>query len=118
LIVQDSGRRANSQSILKLIKQSKSSPEFRSLVKKNYIDGDGISDENLDRVYNKLEETTPRASSFIMDSRCSTRAIMIIGEDADNKEVLRAGDELSSESRLDIVVTGATVILREFPISR
>lgn len=108
-----SDREGDMQSILSLIEQSKRNPEFAELVEENDVNNDGIPDQNLDRIYNKLEEINPQADRFITDSRGSSRVLLTVKEDAGNVEVKEAGDSISSNSRLDITPTGEAVILRD-----
>lgn len=113
LIIKNDNNRADTQSILTLINQSKRNPAFKRLISKNDVDNDGIPDENLNQIYNNLEEINPRASNFITDSRGSTRVIMSVEEGTSNKEILRAGEKISSSSRLNSISTGGPIILRE-----
>lgn len=106
-------REGDMQSILSLIEQSKRNPEFAQLVEENDVNNDGIPDQNLDRVYNELEEINPQTDRFITDSRGSTRVLLTVKEDAGNVEVKQAGESIASESRLDITPTGEAVILRD-----
>lgn len=113
VIIENDNKRADTQSILTLINQSKRNPEFGELVDKNDIDNDGIPDENLNQIYNNLEKINPQSSNFVTSSRGSTRVIMSVEEGASNREVLAAGEEISSSSRLNAVSTGGPIILRE-----
>lgn len=113
LIIKNDNNRADTQSILTLINQSKRNPEFEELVSNNDIDNDGIPDENLNQIYNNLEEINPQSSTFITSSRGSTRVIMSVEEGASNREVLATGKKISSSSRLNSISTGGPIILRE-----
>lgn len=113
LIIKNDNNRADTQSILTLINQSKRNPEFEELVSNNDIDKDGIPDENLNQIYNNLEEINPQSSTFITSSRGSTRVIMSVEEGASNREVLATGKKISSSSRLNSISTGGPIILRE-----
>lgn len=106
-------REGDMQSIVSIIEQSKRNPEFAELVDENDVNNDGIPDQNLDRIYNKLEEVNPQTDRFITDTRGSTRILLTVKEDAKNVDVKQAGESISSDSRLDITPTGEAVILRD-----
>lgn len=112
-IIENEDKRADSQSVLSAINQSKANPEFNTIVEKNDMNNDGIPDQNLGTIYNELETINPQSSQFITDSRGSTRVIMSVEEGASNKEVLNAGEEISTNSRLEATPTGGPIILRE-----
>lgn len=106
-------REGDMQSIVSIIEQSKRNPEFAELVDENDVNNDGIPDQDLDRIYNKLEEVNPQADRFITDTRGSTRVLLTVKEDAENVDIKQAGESISSNSRLDITPTGEAVILRD-----
>lgn len=113
VIIENDQKRAESQSVLTIINQSKTNPEFNTIVEKNDMNNDGIPDQNLGTVYNELETINPQSSRFITESRGSTRVIMSVEQGADNKQVLQAGAEIATNSRLETTPTGGPIILRQ-----
>lgn len=104
---------AEMSSIITLINQTKRDSEFKQLVEENDINNNGIPDDNLDKIYNMLEDKNTRTTQFITETRGQSRIILSVSENATNKEIQNAGEKISSESRLNIVPTGGPIILRE-----
>lgn len=113
VVVKNNRDKADMNSILTIIEQSKKNPEIRELVNRNDINNNGIPDQNLPKIYNDIEDINPQTSRYITDSRGQTRIIISVKENSTNKEVLEAGDEIAENSRLKITPTGGPIILRE-----
>jgi predicted RND superfamily exporter protein len=112
-VVKNNNGRADMNSILTIIEQSKKNPEIKKLIDRNDIDNNGIPDQNLPKIYNDIEDINPQLSRYITDSRGQTRIIINMEADSTNKEMLRAGEKIAEDSRLKITPTGGPIILRE-----
>lgn len=99
-------------SLVSLIEEGRFSPDTREIINKNDRDNDGVPDQNLDKVYDSIEGS-PGVSSFLTDSRGSTRLIYSIKGEAGNDEVINAGNEISDETRFTAVPTGSAIVLDE-----
>lgn len=111
VVIQDNDR-ASASSLISVIKNGRFSDENREIIESNDIDGDGVPDQNLDKVYNSLDDN-PRSSAYLTESRGSTRIIYSIEGDASTDEIISAGRKISEETRFTAIPTGGPILLNE-----
>ncbi|MXR42074.1 MMPL family transporter [Halobaculum sp. WSA2] len=110
------GRRAESQSIVTVIRQrAASDPEFRRLVNRNDRNANGIPDDNLGEIYDYLlsSSSRDRALQYLSEDRRSTQVVYSTEADADQSAVTADGRAVADRYRDTsgvAVATGSTVV--------
>lgn len=107
--------RADATSILTIINRYKqSSPEFRRLVERNDINDNGVPDENLDVIYDRLFSSSyaAQASSYIRDDYSSSRIVYSVEADASQETVTEATEDIASEFSMAATATGSVVVTK------
>ena len=106
-------RRAEAQSILTVIqRQAENDPEFAALVRRNDRDGNGIPDQNLDRIYDELfaSPSADRASEYLTEDRRAAKIEYEIEAGASQAEVTADANEFAEEFRFSATATGGVVV--------
>ena len=85
-------------------------PEFAALVARNDRSGNGVPDQNLDRVYNELEAADVGAEEYLTDDRRSIRVEFDVESDASQSELRADSREYAEEFRFDATPTGFVII--------
>jgi len=109
------GRQADYQSIISVIRnRADSDPEFRRLVERNDVDGDGVPEDNLRDVYDALLESSARSSalSYLSEDYQSARLVYSVEADAENAEVDRDAREFVDRFRGEATPTGLTIVFQ------
>ena len=108
-------RQAESQSIITLIdSRADRDPEFRALVERNDVDGDGVPERNLDRIYDALGEPADSdLSGFLDEDRRSAQVIYTVDGDADAEVVTEDAYALADRFRAEAQPTGSVIIFEE-----
>ena len=110
-----SGRTADSQSIISVIDDyAAQDEEFRQLVERNDVDGDGVPDDNLGEVYDALLSSPYRAQTlqYVTDDYRSTRVVYSTKSDATQDEVADDARTVASRYRFEATATGQTVVFQ------
>ena len=106
-------RQAEATSIVTVIQDHAArDPEFRRLVERNDVDGNGIPDRNLPDVYDALYDSRAgdRAAQYMTADRRSTRVVYTVKADAAQAEVTADARTLADRQRFDATATGDTVV--------
>ena len=85
-------------------------PEFAALVARNDRNGNGVPDQNLERVYNELEAADVGAEEYLTDDRRSIRVEFDVESDASQSELRADSREYAEEFRFDATPTGFVII--------
>ncbi|MFC7202022.1 RND family transporter [Haloferax namakaokahaiae] len=110
-----SDRRAESTSIVTVIQNyAAQDPEFAALVDRNDADGNGVPDDNLDRIYDELlaSPVSSQASSYISDDYRKTRIVYTVKGDATQDAIVNDGQEVADRLRMSSTATGSTVVFK------
>ncbi|MFB6191847.1 MAG: RND family transporter, partial [Haloarculaceae archaeon] len=109
-------RRAESQSIVSVVRRrAERDPSFRRLVRRNDVDGDGIPDDDLPRIYDALSEG-PGGSGvgqFLSADRRSALVIYTVDGDASDEAITADARGVAERFRYDATPTGNAVIFDE-----
>ncbi|MEF8778983.1 MAG: MMPL family transporter, partial [Natronomonas sp.] len=106
------GRSADARSLASVIQQqTERDPEFAALVERNDRDGDGIPENNLDQIYDELDEDTRK--NFLDEQRGSTQVIYAVNDTASNREVTEDARAMAERHRGDASPTGYAVIFQD-----
>ena len=110
--VRRDGRDAEVESVVTLIQsRAERDPEFRRLVERNDVDGNGIPDDNLPTIYDALEEDEgSQLDQFLSDDRRSAQVIYTVDDSATNAEVSADADAVAANHRAEASPTGFAVI--------
>jgi predicted RND superfamily exporter protein len=106
---------ASATSILTVIRgQAARDPDFRSLVRRNDIDRDGIPDRNLDRVYDALLSSPAReaALAYLTENRRSTRIVYAVEADADSARITADARTVAGRHPYAATPTGEIVVFQ------
>ena len=106
-------RYAETSSILTVIDSyAEQSPEFAALVERNDVDGDGVPDDNLKTIYDRLFASpyADRADDYLTEDYRSAQVVYSADPDASQEEVIAAGEEMVDRYRLGATATGQTVV--------
>jgi predicted RND superfamily exporter protein len=108
-------RQAESQSIITQIQsRAERDPEFRALVDRNDVDGDGIPERNLPQVYDALAEPADSdLSNFLGEERGSAQVIYTVDGEADAEVVTEDAYEAADRFRAEAQPTGSVIIFEE-----
>jgi len=112
LAVGDGGS-AQPTSIVTVIRShAEQNPEFAELVARNDVDGDGIPDRNLDRVYDALfaSQSGDRAEQYLTPDRRSAQVDYAIDSSASQAEAAVDAREFAEEFRFEATATGQLVV--------
>ncbi|WP_284012555.1 efflux RND transporter permease subunit [Halobaculum litoreum] len=108
-------RTAETESVLDVIEsRSAASPSFRRLVARNDVDGDGVPDDNLDRIYAALLDSPARERTlrFVTEDRRAARVVYRLEADTPQAEVTAAGRTLEDRYRFEATATGETIVFQ------
>ncbi|MFC6615124.1 RND family transporter [Halopenitus salinus] len=108
-----SGGGARPQSIVTVIdSHAERDPEFAALVARNDRDGDGIPDQNLERIYDELfaSPAGDRAERYLTEDRRSAQVDYAIESDASQDEAAADTREFAEEFRYSATATGSIVV--------
>ena len=108
-------REASSESIITVIQNySARSPSFRRLVQRNDIDGDGVPDDNLGTIYDRLLSSPARgeALQYITEDQRHAQVVYSMKSGASQDAVARDAHVIANRYRLDATATGETVVFQ------
>ncbi|WP_227375531.1 efflux RND transporter permease subunit [Haladaptatus halobius] len=108
-------RRASAESIITVIQNySAQSEEFRRLVERNDIDGDGIPDDDLETIYDRLLSSPARgqALQYISDDRRSAQVVYATKSGASQEAITRDARAVAERYRFDATATGEIVVFQ------
>ncbi|WP_327053133.1 efflux RND transporter permease subunit [Halomicrococcus gelatinilyticus] len=108
-------RQADAQSIISVIRSySERSESFRRLVERNDVNDDGIPDDNLDRIYERLLSSPVReqALQYITEDRRSARVVYSVKGTATQEAITRDARRIADRYRLDATATGEVVVFQ------
>ena len=107
------GGQASTQSIITVIQaHAARDEEFGALVARNDRDGNGIPDQNLDRIYDELfaSSAAPQARQYLTPDRRSTQIQYSVESGATQQEVSTDGATHAADFRYSATATGQLVI--------
>ena len=107
------GREAHPESIITVIESyAAANPKFAALVARNDLNGNGIPDDNLDRIYAALLDSPYRtqALEYITEDYRATRLVFSTESGATQSEVTRDARQLAERYRFEATATGQTVV--------
>ena len=108
-------RTADPQSVVSVIRtQAARSPDFRRLVERNDVDDDGVPDDNLGVVYDRLLDSPARdrALTFVTEDRRAARVVYSIESDASQREVTADARALADRYRFRATATGEIIVFQ------
>ncbi|MFB6070286.1 MAG: RND family transporter [Halanaeroarchaeum sp.] len=111
----ESGRVARSTSIIDVIDDyAAQNPEFRALVERNDRNDNGVPDDDLERIYDRLLASPygDRADQYITDDYRYARVVYEVESDASQAEAAADARVLADRYRLSAVATGQTVVFQ------
>lgn len=106
-------REAEAQSILTVVETlAQSDPEFRRLVARNDLNGNGVPDDSLGEVYDYMLSSPVREQTlrYLAEDRRSTRVVYSVEADASNDEVTGDARRVADRFRGEATATGGTVV--------
>ncbi|MFC7131807.1 MULTISPECIES: efflux RND transporter permease subunit [Salinibaculum] len=106
---------ASATSILTVIQaQAAQDPEFAQFVRRNDIDGDGVPDRNLERIYDELLDSPARdaALSYLTENRRSARVVYAVEADAESSEVTADARTVAGRFPYAATATGEIVVFQ------
>ncbi|MDS0295367.1 efflux RND transporter permease subunit [Halogeometricum luteum] len=106
---------ASSTSIVTIIQDyADESQEFRQLVERNDINGNGIPDDNLKAVYAALLSSPyeSQAKQYISEDYRSARIVYDIESGAEQAEVTADAQAVADRFRYEATATGQTIVLK------
>ncbi len=109
-------RVAQSTSIIGVIETYREEdPEFDALLARNDIDEDGIPDDNLETIYDRLFESpyAGQASAYLTDDYRSAKVVYDIQSEATQSEAAADAKILADRYRLPATATGQTVVFQD-----
>ncbi len=110
-----SDRQAENESIITVIQAySQQSESFRRLVERNDIDDDGVPDDNLELIYDRLlsSPARDRALEFISEDERSTQVIYSTKSGAAQDAITRDARTVADRYRFDAVATGEIIVFQ------
>jgi predicted RND superfamily exporter protein len=108
-------RQAESESIITVIQNySSQSPAFRRLVERNDADGDGVPDDDLGGIYDRLLSSPARgqALQYITEDQRSAQVVYTMKSGASQDAITRDAQRVAGDYRLDATATGETVVFQ------
>jgi predicted RND superfamily exporter protein len=108
-------RQAQSRGLIEVIQsQANRDPVFAQVVSRNDRDGNGIPDQNLERVYDALLATPAhgQAREYLTTHRRSTRVVYSVEADASDDAVTTDARELAERQRYEATATGDIVVFQ------
>ncbi|GAB7019806.1 efflux RND transporter permease subunit [Halostagnicola bangensis] len=107
------GGQTDEQSIVTVIQSyAEEDEEFGALVDRNDASGNGIPDQNLDRIYDELfaSPAGPQAEQYLTEDRRGAQVEYVIDAEASQEEAAADGEEFAEEFRYAATATGMIVI--------
>lgn len=104
---------ASAQSIVTVIQSyAQANPEFARLVARNDIDGNGVPDRNLERIYGELENSPygGQMSEYLTDDRRGAKVTYAVDSESTENEIETDGTELAEDFRFSATATGQTIV--------
>ncbi|MFB6082019.1 MAG: RND family transporter [Halanaeroarchaeum sp.] len=109
------GRVAQSTSIIDVIRDyAAQDPEFRRLVERNDANDNGIPDDNLEQIYDRLFASPyrDRADTYLTSDYRSAQVVYDVESSASQEEAAAAARTLADRYRLHATATGQTVVFQ------
>ncbi|MEF8772572.1 efflux RND transporter permease subunit [Halodesulfurarchaeum sp.] len=109
-------RIAQSSSVIGVIETYREEdPEFDALVARNDVNDDGIPDDNLEAIYDRLFESpyAGQASTYLTDDYRSAKIVYDIDSEATQSEAAADAKVLADRYRLPATATGQTVVFQD-----
>ncbi|WP_309243424.1 efflux RND transporter permease subunit, partial [Halorubrum ezzemoulense] len=112
LAVGDGGSAQPTSIVTVIQSHAEQNPEFAKLVARNDIDGNGIPDQNLDRIYDVLfaSSSGDRAEQYLTPDRRSAQVDYAIDSGASQAEAATDTREFADEFRYETTATGQIVV--------
>ncbi|MFD1569953.1 efflux RND transporter permease subunit [Halorubrum laminariae] len=112
LAVGDGGSAQPTSIVTVMQSHAEQDPEFADLVARNDIDGDGIPDRNLARVYDALFASTSgdRAEQYLTPDRRSAQVDYAIDSSASQAEAAVDARQFAGDFRFETTATGQLVV--------
>lgn len=112
LAVGDGGSAQPTSIVTVIQSQAETDPAFGELVARNDINGDGIPDRNLDRIYDELFSSSAgdRAEQYLTRDRRSAQIDYAIESDASQAESAADTREFAEQFRFEATATGQIVV--------
>jgi len=107
------GGRARPTSIITVIQsQAERDPEFARLVARSDVDGNGVPDRNLERIYDELfaSPAGDRAAQYLTSDRRNAQIEYAIDSSATQSEAAADAREFADDFRLEATATGQLVV--------
>lgn len=113
--VSDADGTAGATSILTVIRsQAARDPEFRRLVDRNDIDGDGVPDQNIELIYDALlaSPASESALSYLTENRQTARVVYAVEADADPAAITDDARTVADRYPYSATPTGEIVVFQ------
>ena len=109
------GRQARATSVISVIEaRAAVDPEFRRLVARNDRNANGIPDQHLATVYDRLLDSPSRSTAlrYLTEDRRSARVVYDVESGASQDEVTADGEAIADRYRFHAVATGNIVVFQ------
>jgi predicted RND superfamily exporter protein len=107
---------AEAKSILSVIQaHAERNPEFERLVRRNDANDNGIPDDNLGMIYDRIldSENRQQALRYIGDNRQSARIIFSVNGDTDTDTVVESAKALTEHYWYSATATGEAIVFHD-----
>ncbi|WP_129113455.1 efflux RND transporter permease subunit [Halegenticoccus tardaugens] len=109
------GREARAESIITVIdRYAAVSPEFARLVERSDVDDDGVPDENLEEIYDRLFLSPARAQAleYLTEDRHSAQVVYSVRGSASDRAITDDARDVADRYRFEATATGETVVFQ------
>ena len=111
----EDGRAAEQTGIVQVIRSyADRSPRFARLVRRNDLNGNGVPDDDLGTIYDRLlaSPLEDRALNYITDDYGSTRVVYSVESDASQAAITEDAETVGDRHRMEATATGTVVVLK------
>jgi len=92
---------------------SRSSPQFKALLDRSDVDGDGIPERNVEKVFDTLFDVAPdSASRYLSEDYRSTRVDYKVESSSSQKEVTVDSGRFADRFRISAIATGTIIVFQ------
>ncbi|AKH98531.1 efflux RND transporter permease subunit [Halanaeroarchaeum sulfurireducens] len=104
---------ASARSIVTVIQSyADQNPQFGELVERSDLNGDGIPDQNLERIYDELMASpyADSADDYLTEDRRAAKVSYTVDSEASQDEIATDASRLAEDFRYSATATGETII--------
>jgi predicted RND superfamily exporter protein len=110
--VQANGKAERTSIVTVIQDHAERDPEFRALVDRNDVNDNGIPDDNLDLIYDRLFASSAgaEADNYLTPDRRSAQVVYTVESDASQDAVTADARTVADRFRMTAVATGSTIV--------